>query len=96
MNYDFFYNSLPLMISLIGLMSSVIVFIKVKKVAYDRALTILFIFLAILDLYIGAVYALYTTNYIDSVVTLSILMRPANLLQIAFPSLIMWRMGVIR
>lgn len=92
------HNLLPLFIAIFGLLSGFYTLNKARTqhIRSDRILTINFISLGLLNLYIGTVYSLVLIGVISAVPSaeLSIFMRPANLLQIVLPFFISWRMGV--
>lgn len=92
------HNLLPILIAVLGLISGAYIFRKStsQRIRNDRVLTINFISLGILNIYIGSVYSLVLFGFISAVPSaeLSIYMRPANLLQVVLPFLISWRMGL--
>lgn len=89
-----FYNSLPIIISILGFLVGFYMMSKIKKLPKDNILLLDFTTLSLVNLYIGGVYFAFVINVIKNVNELSLFVRPANLLQIILPALIAWRMGV--
>lgn len=92
------HNLLSGFIALFGLVSGIYIVGKInqQRVRADHVLQINFIFLGLVNIYSGTVYGLVLLGIVSSLPSsdVSILIRPAVLLQIVLPFLISWRMGL--
>ena len=89
------HDSLPIVISIFGILVGVYMITKIKKLPKDNILLMDFVVLSLVNIYIGAIYLMFVLGIIPKVEDLSLFVRPANLLQIVVPALIAWRMGAI-
>lgn len=94
MNSNFLHDILPILIAIFGLFVGVYMATKIKRFSNDIILLIDFGMLSLVNLYVGAIYLLFSMGVISTVSELSVYVRPVNLLQIVLPALITWRMGV--
>ena len=76
------YDVLPYFIFVVGLLSGIFILSKINKLRGDYVLIIDFLLLGAVNIYVGVVYLLFITGFINGLDELSLLIRPINLIQI--------------